>query len=115
MREHLRLRPGDATGWAWLGNWLETVRRPDEAREAIDRALELEPEEPHILVHAARVSVLAGRLEEAIERLTRAVERGASTAKFHDDRDFVKLADDPRFQTLLARPDPPVTGRGKAR
>jgi len=114
MREHLRLRPGDATGWAWLGNWLQTIHRSDEARDAIDRALELEPEEPHILVHAARVSVQAGRREEAIERLERAVAHGASTVRFPEDRDFMELADDPRYRALLA-PAASAAGDGRGR
>lgn len=73
--EILAIRPDSVEGWfhlAKLGYYLNPLRgRPlGEARDALDRAAELDPDNVIILVHQALLAVKAGRPDE-VDALTR--------------------------------------------
>ena len=73
LRAILQRDPNNATALNALGYTLaDQTDRYDEAYELISRALELDPEEPAILDSMGWVLFRKGRLEEAIDYLTRA-------------------------------------------
>ena len=100
---HLQLYPDDtralclgATAWCQIG---ERTRALDWAR----RALTLDPDEVTTLYNVACVYSLLGQIEEAIDTLTRAVEKGYTHKEWIEhDADFKPLHGQPRFQALLA-------------
>jgi tetratricopeptide (TPR) repeat protein len=68
-REAVRLDPGQASWRARLAALLFQARQPDEAREQLDAALEIEPENAEALVLRARIHVADEENERAVERL----------------------------------------------
>ncbi len=100
---HLQLYPDDsralylgATAWCQLGE-------RDRALNWVRRALAVDPEEPMTLYNVACVYSLLGQVEEAIDTLTAAVEKGYThKAWIENDADFKSLHGHPRFQALLA-------------
>jgi serine/threonine protein kinase/Flp pilus assembly protein TadD len=85
-----------ATGWCQLG---ERARALEWAR----RALAVDPDESMTLYNVACVYSLLGQTEDAIDTLSRAVERGYThKAWIQNDADFKPLHGHPRFQALLA-------------
>jgi tetratricopeptide (TPR) repeat protein len=99
--------PGEAyepDGWEiWAP--LNPLYEAGEYGEAADRGLELaeaHPEYPGLLYNVACCESLAGRREEAIEHLRRAIERSdRSRALAAGDSDFDPIRDDPRFRELV--------------
>jgi uncharacterized Ntn-hydrolase superfamily protein len=75
----------------------------DTAIEHTDRALERWPEDSLLLYNRACYSSLAGRRDEALDALRRAIEQDASLAEgARADSDFAPLADDDEFVRLTA-------------
>jgi tetratricopeptide (TPR) repeat protein len=66
------LKPGYAPAWIRLGQALFTAKRPDEAANKFQQALQLEPTS-HAHVGLARVYLSQGRLEESLSNLLEAV------------------------------------------
>jgi len=101
--DHLQLYPDDtralclgATAWCQIG---ERARALDWAR----KALGLDPDEATTLYNVACVYSLLGQIEEAIDTLTGAVEKGYTHKEWiENDADFKSLHGHPRFQALLA-------------
>src|SRR5690606_11433268 len=76
-REIVAIHPDSVEGWfhlAKIGYFLNTLRgRPiAEARDALDRAAELDPDNIIVLAHRALLAVKAGRPDE-VDALTRRV------------------------------------------
>jgi serine/threonine protein kinase/Flp pilus assembly protein TadD len=100
---YLRLYPDGAralclgaTAWCQLND-------RDRALEWARRALAVDPDEPMTLYNVACVYSLLGETEEAIDTLSRAVERGYRHKEWiQNDADFKPLRSHPRFQALLA-------------
>jgi serine/threonine protein kinase/Flp pilus assembly protein TadD len=101
--EHLRLYPDGAralclgaTGWCSLGD-------RERALEWARRALAVDPDEPMTLYNVACVYSLLGQIDEALDTLCRAAERGFTHKEWiQNDGDFKPLRGHPRFQALLA-------------
>jgi adenylate cyclase len=100
--EHLRLYP-DAARALYLGAlaWCRLGNR-EKALEWGRRALAVDPDESMTLYNVACLYALLGQTEEAIEALTRCVERGFMNKSWiENDTDFNSLQSHPRFQALL--------------
>ena len=70
------------------------------------RALTLDPEDSHVLYNLACFYSMAGRVDEALEHLERAVEAGFAFKDWiENDSDFDRVRDDPRYRRLLDRLD----------
>jgi quercetin dioxygenase-like cupin family protein len=76
----------------------------DRAREIIGAALEAHPDAWQGYYNAACIEASFGEPEHAFEYLRRAVELEPETVReaAPDDRDFDKIRDDPRFESLIA-------------
>src|SRR5262249_25693062 len=100
--KHLEFYPDDAralclgaTAWCQQGEG-------DRAVEWASRALAIDPDESMTLYNVACVYALLGQTEEALDTLTRAVERGYAHKEWiRNDADFKALHGHPRFQALL--------------
>jgi serine/threonine protein kinase/Flp pilus assembly protein TadD len=100
--EHLRLYP-DAARALYLGAiaWCRLGDR-EKALEWARRALAIEPDEPVTLYNVACLYALLGQTEEALDVLTRCVERGCiNKGWIQNDTDLSSLHGHPRFQALL--------------
>jgi tetratricopeptide (TPR) repeat protein len=100
-REGLDEEPRNPGAWSWLAYDLAMLDRPDESLEALERALELRPNDPHYLYFAARVHNHLGDEELALDSLRRAVARGYPLAEIRLSIEFDNLRDDPRLERLL--------------
>ena len=111
LEELLRAAPNDAQLHVLLGLSLAYLGRYDEATREGRRGLELSPIEkdalngPYFLNQLARIQVLAGRQEEAIDSLERllAIPYYVSPAWLTIDPNFDPLRKNPRFQKLVAK------------
>ena len=74
FREVMAAAPSDAIAHQWCAvNLLAPLGRLDEARAMLDRARELDPLSPSVLVSAALVASLAGAVDEGIALCERAL------------------------------------------
>ena len=87
-----------------LGAVLTRLGRYDEGLQVDQRLVRLEPEEPIVHYNLACSLSLLGRIDDAIEELTRAVDFGYEDVDHMlKDRDLRALRNDPRFEVLAKR------------
>jgi tetratricopeptide (TPR) repeat protein len=101
MSERLERNSRDAQGWAWLSAWLANRRRDREAVAAIEKALDLAPEDVHCMATAGWVFNLLGDHGRAIEWFREAVRRGYGVEKLRRDPELAPLRQDPDFIRVL--------------
>ncbi|HEV8374686.1 MAG TPA: tetratricopeptide repeat protein [Candidatus Polarisedimenticolia bacterium] len=83
FREVMRLTPRDAQALAQTGSVLLALQRLDEARETLERALQIQPADDFALTELARVHALRGELPAALDLLTKATHANPSAAEPH--------------------------------
>src|SRR5262249_45874430 len=101
MKERLERNPRDAVSWAWLSAWLANRRCDREAVAAIEKALELAPDDVHCMVMAGEVYNLLGDRGLAIQWLREAVHRGYGVEKLRRNPELAPLRTDPEFIRIL--------------
>jgi serine/threonine-protein kinase len=101
-REALSLNPDDAGAHATLAICEAKLGRADAARRHIERALEIEPTNPDHLLFAAIVAEVAGKHDEAIDWIRKAVRAGAGAAQIEREPELRKLRGIPGFGEALA-------------
>jgi adenylate cyclase len=80
----ITLGPNYAEGYAWLGNILNLAGRPEEAIEAVEKALRLNPHDPFLSLFTLGVAYrMMGRHAEAIASLQRALIRNPDYLPAH--------------------------------
>lgn len=72
--------------------------QPDRARPLVRRALDLEPENVHVLFEAGNIYERLGERDEAIRLIEEAVDRGYSWEVVERSPGLADLRADPRFQ-----------------
>ena len=65
VRERIEFAPEDPQAWYYLGSFLRSRGKLDEAEEALVMSLELEALNPDALVHLALIYGRTGRSEDA--------------------------------------------------
>jgi tetratricopeptide (TPR) repeat protein len=96
-------KPGEAfevSAWeTWFSAWpLQQAEKWDEAIALYNDALAERPDHPALHYNLACMEALAGRADDAIAHLLRAVELQPSFAESAtEDEDFASIKDDPRF------------------
>ena len=80
----------------------------DQALEALDRGLKLQPRDPESLFEIALVYQQTGNREQALAWLAKSIAAGFSPASIRDDPAFAALHSDPRFQRLMSPPARPL-------
>lgn len=100
-RAHLSREPRSPDAWIWLAYDLAMLERKEESLAALERALELRPNDPHYLYFTARVYNRLGQEEQAIAGLERAVEGGYPRSAIRLSIEFDDLRDHPKVERLL--------------
>ncbi len=98
-RTRLSSLPRDALMWGQLSGWLANLERYEEAHEAIERALDLAPDDP-ILMQKAIGAYQRRQPELAISWLRRAIARGYDVATFLRDPAFRPLRETPQYAAV---------------
>jgi len=78
---------------------LFTLERHDQAKEWVERALELNPDDPATRYNAACLFANYGDVERALDCLENSI---VSRSWIENDPDLAPLRDLPRFQAMLA-------------
>ena len=100
--EHLRLRPDDARALYMGANGLVALGETARGLEWADRALALDPADPMLLYNIGCIKALAGRGDEALDCLERAVAAGMRNRGWLEhDSNLASVRDDPRFAALM--------------
>ena len=101
---HLELNPDDARAWYLSGAALMRLGKVDEALERTRRAYAIDPEDAGVLYNVACNYALAGKPDEAIDYLEKAIRNGFGQRSWvENDSALDSLRDDPRFQDLLRK------------
>jgi tetratricopeptide (TPR) repeat protein len=90
----------EPSGWetSFAAYAYRRLGEPERGRAVLEQALADRGDEWQTHYHLACFAALDGRADEAIERLTRAVEMDAEAARWAArDEDFDAVRDDPRF------------------
>jgi serine/threonine-protein kinase len=100
--ESIRVNPGESAPYITRATCLAKLGRHREARSAILRALELEPQNAETVYEAAVIANLAGSEEDAIARLEQAVRLGYDNDDMMRDPEFANLRKSGRLQAIIA-------------
>ncbi len=100
-QQQLIVNPDDAAMLSILGVSLAKMGNHADALRAAARAADLEPQNADVLRRLAVVHAAAGRLDEALDVIIRAVDAGFSRSEAALDDDLAALRDDPRFRRLV--------------
>jgi non-specific serine/threonine protein kinase len=102
--KHLELNPDDARALYLGANGLVALGEVERGLEWAGRALEMAPDEPMLLYNVGCIYALAGRIEDAVEVLERAVANGLTQKRwFEHDNNLDPLREHPRFRALMER------------
>jgi hypothetical protein len=98
--------PQNARAWRGLGLAYRKLQKPDAAIQAYQRALAIEPDSPQVFYALGVVYATRHDTKSAFEWLARAraTHRFDMTQAAVDD-DLAELRKDPRFSSLLPRPE----------
>jgi tetratricopeptide (TPR) repeat protein/DNA-binding winged helix-turn-helix (wHTH) protein len=97
----LEVNPSDAPAVMDLAYILAMLDRPGEARELIDRAQALSPDDPYVYYYSGLIHVRAGQTGPALDDFGTALEHGYPVALLAQDPQLVSLRDDKRFRRLV--------------
>ena len=102
--KHLELNPDDARAVYLGANGLVALGEVERGLEWAARALEMAPDEPMLLYNVGCIYSLAGRVDDAVEVLERAVANGLTQKRwFEHDNNLDPLREHPRFRALMER------------
>ncbi len=100
-KKRIRLHPDDTRALTMGASVLATLGEPERAATWVERALQIDRDEPIIGYNAACVYTALGRFDEAFKCLERFAGQGRiSPAWIANDPDLDPLRSDPRFQAL---------------
>jgi tetratricopeptide (TPR) repeat protein/tRNA A-37 threonylcarbamoyl transferase component Bud32 len=105
----IRVNPNEASAHVSRATSLAKLGRTGEARAAIIRALELEPQYASAAYEAAVVALLSGSDDEAAARIEQALRLGYNVDNLERDPELAKLRKNGRLQGIIAgyRSNPP--------
>jgi Flp pilus assembly protein TadD/TolB-like protein len=103
-RGKLGLNPNDAGAHSYVATGLARTGRAPEALAEIEKALALDQTDPAVLSDAAIVAALAGRDEDAIGWLRKAVAGGYCRQIIARQPEFARLSQNPEFRSIVAAP-----------
>ncbi|HUY90191.1 MAG TPA: tetratricopeptide repeat protein [Pirellulales bacterium] len=95
------LQPSNLRVWMALGWCQKRLGRLDLAIEALERAEEVAPEEAVVPYNLACYWSLAGKKQQALSYLSRAIAMDPEfRERIHDESDFDPIRSDPEFRAL---------------
>ena len=95
------VNPADVQNLASLAVYLQKVGDGDTARIRLEDALRRAPADPQVWHRAALVHAMAGRTDDALDALGRALELGYSRTDAAKADEFASLRDLTRFKALV--------------
>lgn len=102
VKERLKVNPEDADDLSYLSTYLANTEQLVAAREAVDRALLLEPESPNTHYFAALLEIRSGNNEQAVIETKKAVWNGYSRRLLSVDPQFSELRKNTDFKALIS-------------
>ena len=104
VERHLKWHPDDARALHLGAGSLILLGDIERAERWLYRALQIAPDDSIVLYNAACNFATMSRVDEAIDYLEQAVEKGTINAEWaSNDADLVNLRGNPRFEALLDR------------
>ncbi len=105
----LKMNP-DETRAVYMGaNGLVALGEIDKGLDWANQAMAMDPDEPMVLYNVACIQSLAGKIDDAINTLERAVRSGLTEKGWLEhDSNLDPLRDHPRFSALLRLLDEPL-------
>jgi adenylate cyclase len=101
---HLERNPEDVRAVYMTGMALIRLDDPARGLEYLERALAMDPSDGGTLYNVACGYALAGRTEQALDMLEKAIDRAITNLDWiANDPDWEPLRDHPRFRALLDR------------
>jgi len=97
----IRVNGSDAFAHAVMAGALAKLGDTRRARDAVNRALELEPRDPQLVYEAAQVANLSGAEDEAVARIAQAVRLGINPADVKRDPEFRNLMESGKLAAVL--------------
>jgi TolB-like protein/Flp pilus assembly protein TadD len=98
----LKLSPDDARALYMGANGLVALGELEKGLEWANQALAMDPEEPMVLYNVACIQSLAGKMEDAIDSLERAVKNGLTQMSWLEhDSNLDPLRKHERYEALL--------------
>jgi len=93
----------EPSAWEWAFRAAALIHSdPQRAAEVLAEGLALHPLAPGLHYNLACLHAVAGRREDALACLRRAIELGAEAAEWaRSDQDLASLREDPEFQALV--------------
>ncbi|MBY0495355.1 MAG: tetratricopeptide repeat protein [Cyanobacteria bacterium] len=96
--------PGDARGLARLAVYQAKAGDDAAARRSLAAAEKIAPRDEQVQLRAGVVHALAGRSEQALQALERAVAGGISRRTIESEEDFERLRPLPRYAAVVSTP-----------
>jgi len=101
---YLAQNPEDPRAHYFRGGALVQLSRKQEGFEAVERAIDLRPDEFATLYNAGCVYAIAGETDRALELLDAAIAQHRGNLEWLiQDPDWKGLRDDPRYQQIIGR------------
>jgi serine/threonine protein kinase/Flp pilus assembly protein TadD len=102
VEERLELNPDDTRALIFGAGSLAALGDVDRAADMASQALKIDPEDPALLYNVACTFSQIGKLEDAIEVLERAVDKGFGQKEWIEhDPDFAAIRGTPRYEAIL--------------
>jgi mannose-6-phosphate isomerase-like protein (cupin superfamily) len=93
-------RPFEPSSWEWFFEAYD--QPPEQGIATMQEAIAERGERGELLYHLACMELRAGRTDDALAHLRRAVElRPDTAAQARDDEDFTPLHGDPRYEAIV--------------
>ncbi|MGE5082882.1 MAG: TPR end-of-group domain-containing protein, partial [Acidobacteriota bacterium] len=100
----IMLNPGDSRALYLGAINLERIGEHEQAAEWAERALHLDPTHPVMLYNLACFHSVAGRVDEALDLIEKALDLGVlHRERYLTDSDLENARRDPRFHELMER------------
>ena len=97
----LKVNPNDKKALADLSLYYVNLGMEPKARQAIDRATQLAPDDPYMYYYRSLIEVSLHRNDQALDEISAAVRRGYPKELVKADPEFKALQDLDRFRAIL--------------
>jgi len=103
LEKHLRWNPDDARAYHLGAGTLIVTGDVERARRWLQRAIDIDPDDPVVLYNVACNFATLGETDQALDYLGRAIEYGTvSSAWMRNDEDLASLRAHSRYAAMLA-------------
>lgn len=104
LEKHLKWNPDDARAYHLGAGTLVVLGKTDRAKRWLQRAIEIDPDDPIVLYNVACNLSTLKEIDTALDYLAKAIETGTvSLAWMSNDEDLANLRSHPRFEQLLQK------------